>query len=132
MAVYELTREKWRDFKEENGLSKSSFFKKADVGPSIDDFQNAVLAFRQSGGKKDLEKAFRKAEALQKAFAKFIGLKEAKAELSTTAKAKIQKWIKQLDTVSTNIAVFHNEHKGELAANDAKNMQQDFKDWFNF
>ncbi len=104
MSVLDLDREKWKQFKTDNNLSKSSFFKKADVGPTIDKFQTAVERFRDSKSQKDLMSVFSKAEELQKAFAKFIQLKEAKDELSDAAKTKIKKWSGQLDNVNTALA----------------------------
>lgn len=124
MSVLTLDREKWKQFKTDNDLSKSSFFKKADVGPTIDKFQDAVAAYRKSKSKKDLMSAFKKAEDLQKAFAKFINLKEAKAELSATAKQKIEKWSAQLDSVATALAKIYDTQKEKLEANDLKQLDQ--------
>lgn len=124
MSVLELDRDKWKQFKTDNNLSKSSFFKKADVGPTIDKFQDAIVAYRKSKSKKDLMSAFKKAEDLQKAFAKFINLKEAKDELSTAAKQKIQKWSGQLDNVAKVLAKTYDEHKEKLEANDVKELDK--------
>lgn len=132
MSVYELSRAKWQLFKKDNNLSKSSVFSKADVGPHIDKFQSAVENFEKVGGKKNLTTAFKKAGDLQKAFTKFINLKEAKGELSAPAKAKITKWKSQLDTIETKLAVFHETYKDELAEVDKDNMVNDFNTWFNW
>ncbi len=124
MSVLELDRDKWKQFKTDNNLSKSSFFKKADVGPTIDKFQDAVVAFRKTKSQKDLMSAFKKAEDLQKAFAKFINLKEAKDELSAPAKQKIQKWSTQLDSVTKTLAKIHGEFEETLKANDVKELDK--------
>src|SRR5690606_30598957 len=72
MGVLELNRDKWKEFKNKHDFSKSSFFSKADVGPTIDKFQDAVARFQKTRAQKDLMSAFKKAQDLQKAFAKFI------------------------------------------------------------
>jgi len=132
VSVLTLDRDKWKQFKTDNNLSKSSFFKKADVGPTIDKFQDSVVAFRKSKSQKDLMSCFKRAQDLQKAFAKFIGLKEAKDELSAAAKQKIQKWSGELDNVTTALAKVYDQHKEELQANDAKQLDKTFDQLFPF
>ena len=122
MHVTDLTREKWREFKEKNNLSKSSFFSKADVGPTIDSLQKAVTAFKGSATKRNLESVVKKAGELQKAFAKFIQLKEFKEELKDDAKARINKWSAQINDLTAQMADIYRQCKEELKENDRKEL----------
>ncbi len=126
MSSFTLTRAKWRQFKDDNNLSKSSFFKKADVGPHIDSFQKAVAAFKSKPGKKPLESCFMKAVALQKAFEKFISLKEAKAELTPAAKAQLKTWSEQVEQTSKQLASMWKAAKPQLEQLDIKNLDEKF------
>lgn len=124
MGVLTLDRDKWKQFKEANGFSKSSFFKKADVGPTIDKFQTAMKKFEASKSEKDLMDAFKKAEALKAAFAKFINLKEAKAEMTAGAKQRLEKWSGELDDYVIRLAKFVKAFPAILKANDKKQMDE--------
>jgi hypothetical protein len=120
MAVLDLTRAKWKQFKADNNLSKSSFFNKADVGPTIEEFAKALEAFKKQPSTKGLMTMSRKSTALKAAFTKFINLKEAKAELTPPAKAKIEKWKTQLDSVDVQLAQMFKKHEKVLNEGDAK------------
>ena len=132
MSVYELDRDKWKAFKAEFNLSKSSFFNKADVGPTIDKFQSAMTTFAKSGGEKNLRAAFVKAQDLQKAFEKFIDLKEVEKELTLPAKAKIEKWHGQLNDCVKVLAQVHQKYKDDLKEEDKVNMTNTLKEQFPF
>jgi hypothetical protein len=132
MSVLTLNRDQWKKFKETNNLSKSSFFNKADVGPQIDKFQKALEDCKKSPGQKSLMAAFTKAQDLQKAFNKFIDLKETKNELKPPAKTQIQTWHGELDTAVQGLAkLYKGSEKGELKAADAKNMTNTLDGMFN-
>ena len=132
MSVLTLTRAKWKTFKTDNNLSKSSLFNKADVGPSIDAFATAYAAFKTSKGAKDLLKASGKLTDLQKAFTKFIAIKELKDEMTPQAKTQIETWHRELDGVMKSLAVIVKKHEPELKLNDAKIMNADLDKMFNF
>lgn len=125
MGVLTLNRDAWKKFKETNNLSKSSFFNKADVGPSIDSFQKAMDACKASPGAKTLATCVSKAVDLEKAFAKFIQLKEAKAELKEPAKKQLEAWSKELKECSTGLAKLYKSSEKDLKAGDVKNLQLD-------
>ena len=48
--AFTLTRDAWKKFKEDNGLTKSSVFEMASVGPAIDGFWKAQAAMAGRGG----------------------------------------------------------------------------------
>ncbi|AMV33500.1 hypothetical protein VN12_15340 [Pirellula sp. SH-Sr6A] len=123
MSVLTLTRDKWRKFKDENNLSKSSFFKKADVGPQLEKFQKALDACKNTPGKKSLGKCFTEADKLETAIEKFIKLKEAKAELDEKANKQLKSWSKELGSITKSLAKLYKESGEELANEDAKNMK---------
>jgi len=120
--AFTLTRDAWKKFKTDNNLSKSSFFSKADVGPSIDAFWKAAEAFSQAKTTDSVRKLFTKAGDLDKAFGKFIGLKEAKAELKAGAKSQIEAWKRELDETQKALAVISEKYKDDLAENQKQVM----------
>ncbi|HEX4000661.1 MAG TPA: hypothetical protein VHX65_19085 [Pirellulales bacterium] len=122
MHVLTLTRDKWKTFKEKNNLSKSSFFSKADVGPHIDSFQKALEDCKKSPGQKSLMAAFSKGETLNKAFEKFIGLKEAKDELKPDAKKQLETWRGELSAMVQGLAKLYKSSEKDLQAGDTKNL----------
>jgi hypothetical protein len=95
--AFTLTRDAWKKFKTDNNLSKSSAFNKADVGPHIDSLWKACEQYSREKGWKAFRPLVTKLTDLQKAFIKFIALKEAKEELTPAAKNQIQTWQKQLN-----------------------------------
>ena len=132
MAVLDLDRAKWQTFKTTNNLSKSSFFNKADVGPNIDAFQKAVAEYRTAKSEKSLMKVFGKATDLQKAFKKFLDIKEGKNELTNDSRAKIEKWASQLDTVQKTLAVTHEKFEAKLKQGDYDEMDKTLKECLPF
>jgi hypothetical protein len=132
VSVYELSRKKWQEFKKTHDLPKSTVFKKADVGPTIDKFQVAVQNFTKVGGQKNLIAAFKKAEDLKKAFEKFINQKEAKDQLPKAAKDKITKWQGQLENVRTGLAQYQAAYKDDLKDEDKDIMVNDINKMFNW
>ena len=124
MSVMTLNRDKWKKFKEANDLSKSSFFNKADVGPHIDSFQKALEACKKSPGQKSLMTCFTKADDLNKAFKKFIALKETKAELKAPAKTQLEIWSKELDAVVVGLAKLQKDSEKDLKAGDVTNLNK--------
>ncbi|XZE32885.1 hypothetical protein SH501x_003651 [Pirellulaceae bacterium SH501] len=128
MSVLTLTREKWKRFKQDNNLSKSSFFKKADVGPQLDKFQKALDSCKRTPGKKSLSKCFSEADKLEKAIDKFIKLKEAKAELDEKATKQLKAWSKELDSVTKGLAKLYKETGDDLDKQDVENMEDRFSE----
>jgi hypothetical protein len=124
MSVMTLNRDKWKKFKEDNNLSKSSFFSKADVGPHIDSFQKALEACKKSPGQKSLMTCFTKADDLKKAFQKFIALKETKTELKAPAKAQLETWSKELESVVVGLAKLQKDSEKDLKAGDVTNLNK--------
>ena len=55
--------------------------------------------------------------ALEKAFAKFINLKETKAELKPPAKTQIEKWKQEVAETQTALANLAGKYEDELAEN---------------
>ncbi len=132
MSVMTLNRDKWKKFKEDNNLSKSSFFNKADVGPTIDKFQKALDDCKKNPGEKSLMAAFSKAQDLQKAFNKFIELKETKQELKGPAKTQIETWHTELEEAVQGLAkLYKGAGQKPLQASDAKNMRERLDGMFN-
>ncbi len=126
MSVMTLDRDKWKKFKTANNLSKSSVFKKADVGPLIEKFQKSVNECKKNPGEKSLLKCFGAADKLERAFQKFIKLKEAKQELQEDARKQLLKWEKELDSVVKGLAKLHKGSQKDLQQGDAKNMEDTF------
>jgi hypothetical protein len=120
--AFTLTRDAWKRFKADNELSKSSVFNKADVGPSIDAFWTAAQAFNRAKTTDTVRKLFTKASDLEKAFGKFIALKETKAELKPPAKNQIEKWKQELDETKTDLANIAAKYKDDLADNQKQAM----------
>lgn len=123
MSVLTLTRDKWKRFKEDNNLSKSSFFKKADVGPQLDKFQKSLDACKSMPGKKSLGKCFTEAGKLEAAIEKFIKLKEAKAELDEKANKQLKAWSKELGSITKSLAKLYKASGDDLGKEDAKAME---------
>ena len=96
---FQLRREAWRDFKTHNNLSKSSIFNKADVGPHIDAWWSAYDQYKKSKNWKTFRPLVTKLTDLQKAFTKFIALKEAMDEFRDhpEAKQQILTWQEEVD-----------------------------------
>jgi hypothetical protein len=130
MHVLTLNRAKWKKFKTDHNLSKSSFFAKADVGPTIEDFEKAALKFAKSVSEKDLMTLFSKCQKLQAAFKKFIALKEAKAELTPEAKKQIQAWDGELDGIATDLAKLVKDAPEMLKRGDVKQLEDNFETMF--
>jgi hypothetical protein len=120
--AFTLTRDAWKRFKADNELSKSSVFNKADVGPSIDAVWTAAQAFNRAKTTDTVRKLFTKASDLEKAFGKFIALKETKAELKPPAKNQIEKWKQELDETKTDLANIAAKYKDDLADNQKQAM----------
>jgi hypothetical protein len=126
MNKLSINRTQWKKFKDDNDLSKSSFFKKADVGPTIDSFQKASDKFLNTRGLKDLLALNGKARDMKKAFEKFIGLKEAKAELTATAKTQIENWLEEVTAIENWLALQYAVNEKKLKANDVVEMDKTF------
>jgi hypothetical protein len=122
MKVLKLTRGKWRTFKTQNQLSKSSFFNKADVGPSVEAFANAYANFKKTRSMNDLLKASSKLTDLQKAFTKFLAIKEVKQELTAGSRLQIETWKDQLDDVMKEMALYLQNNEAKLKKNDKKGL----------
>ena len=71
-------------------------------------------------------KCFSAADKLEKAFQKFIKLKEAKQELQDDARKQLVKWEKELDTVVKGLAKLYKGSQKDLQQGDAKNMEATF------
>jgi hypothetical protein len=117
IMAFTLTRDAWKKFKTDNDLSKSSIFSRADVGPTIDKFWEAANAFSTAKTTDTVRKLFTKCTDLEKAFDKFIALKEIKNELKAPAKAKIEAWKKELEQTKTALATIADKYKDDLAEN---------------
>jgi hypothetical protein len=126
MNKLSINRTAWKKFKDDNNLSNSSFFSKADVGPTIDSFQKASEKFLNSRGMKDLLALNGKARDMKKAFAKFIGLKEAKAELTATAKSQVEKWLQEVTDIEDWLALEYAKNEKKLKTNDVLEMDKTF------
>jgi hypothetical protein len=119
---FTLTRDAWKNFKTQNNLSKSPWYSRADVGPTIDKFWTAEQVFVDTPTMTSLKNAYAAAVNLQKAFAKFITLKEAKSELKTAAKAQIQTWSSEIDEVTEELAWGAKTYEKQLLKADAELM----------
>lgn len=122
MTVFTLSRNTWKKFKTDNDLSKSSFFKKADVGPTIEKFQSSYEKLMQSKGQKDLMTCHSRCLDLQKAFDKFIDLKEAKGELKPAAKTQLNTWKKELAGLEKLLKLLYANYKDDMAQKDKDDM----------
>ena len=99
--AFDLTREQWRTFKTTNNLSKSPWYSKADVGPTIEKFWVAHTACKNSPSLSTFMAFEEAATKLRDAFRKFTELKEAKKELTQPAFEKITDWRNEIiDLVS--------------------------------
>jgi len=125
--AFTLTRDAWKDFKTQNSLSKSPWYSRADVGPSIDKFWAARDIFLKAPGMESLKKFFGAATNLQKAFTKFIGLKEVKGELRALAKTQIGTWKDQIDDVTKMLAIEARRNEAQLLEADAKRLMENLK-----
>ncbi len=124
---FTLTRDAWKNFKAQNNLSKSPWYSRADVGPTIDKFWAARDIFLKAPGMESLKKFFASATNLQKAFTKFVGLKEVKGELKTPAKTQIETWKEQIDDVTKMLAIEAKRNEKQLLEADAKRLMESLK-----
>ena len=127
---FTLTRANWQTFKTTNNLSKSSWFSKADVGPTIDKFHVAYAAWKKQRGLKSLMECSKRADDLKKAFEKFIALKETRNEMTPTAKTQIEAWHTQLGNLGIKLAVVFRDNEKELKEKDAELMHKLFVEDF--
>ena len=124
---FTLTRDAWKNFKTQNNLSKSPWYSRADVGPTIDKFWAARDIFLKAPGMESLKKFFAAATNLQKAFTKFVGLKEVKGEMTNPAKAQIETWKDQIDDVTKMLAIEAKRNAKQLLEADAKRLMENLK-----
>ena len=130
--AFTLTRDAWKIFKATNHLSKSPWYSRADVGPAIDKFHTAYDTWNKTPGYKTLASCVSKAVDLEKAFAKFITLKEAKDELGGPAKLQIQTWAGEARDAANKLREsYATLGKSKLKDQDARRMSQDLNGWFN-
>jgi hypothetical protein len=120
---FTLTRDAWKKFKADNNLSKSSVFSKADVGPHIDSLSKAYEQYKKEGGFKNIMSVISKLTDLDKAFAKFIALKETKDELKPDAKKQIETWQSQLKAAVAALSEFARISENALQQKDVENFQ---------
>src|SRR5262245_51991975 len=120
--AFTLTRDAWKKFKADNNLSKSSVFNKADVGPHIDSLWKACEQYARAKGWQSFLPLVRKLLELQKAFGKFIALKEAKDELTPAAKSQIQTWQKQVNDAVFELAKIGGQDENKLKEKDVKDL----------
>ena len=121
---FTLTRDAWKKFKTDNNLSKSKAFNKADVGPHIDSLWKACEQYSKAKGWQTFRPLVTKLTDLQKAFAKFIALKEAMGELTPTAKNQIQTWQKQVNDAVFALAKLAGEGENQLRAEDVNALDR--------
>jgi hypothetical protein len=119
---FTLTRDAWKKFKTDNNLSKSSVFNKADVGPHIDSLWKACEQYSRMKGWETFRPLVTKLTDLQKAFGKFIALKEAKEELSADAKRQIQTWQAQLEGAAAELRKIAAEDENKLRQKDVHEL----------
>ena len=127
---FTLTRDAWKKFKTDNDLSKSSIFNKADVGPHIDSLWKANEQYKRDKGWKAVITLITKLTDLQKAFTKFIALKEAKDELSAAAKGQIQTWHKQLDDAVSGLRDYAGKNEDQLRQKDLNVLDRQLNEMF--
>jgi len=122
---FTLTRDAWKKFKADNNLSKSSAFSRADVGPHIDSLSKAYEQYKSEGGFKNIMSVISKLTDLDKAFAKFIALKETKEELIPDGEAKkqIETWQGQLKAAKDALSEFARISEGALQQKDVENFK---------
>lgn len=134
MANLNLTRDEWKTFKVENGLTKSSFFTKANVGPLVDAFHKAGERWEAEDGMTGDGRKFLKAtEKLSKAFSKFIRNKAAKQELTADALRQINRWQRELqETYDQVLDLLRLQSKGSGQVRDAEILGKKLDKMFNF
>ncbi|HQV29497.1 MAG TPA: hypothetical protein PLG23_15285 [Thermoflexales bacterium] len=125
--AFTLKRDSWKTFKTQNNLSKSSWFSKADVGPTIDKFWAAKDLWDKAWGMTSLRKFFTAATNLQAAFDKFIKLKVAKGEMSETVRSQIATWKQEIDVVVRMLADANQKSQKELLEADAIRLRANLK-----
>jgi uncharacterized protein YukE len=124
---FTLTRDAWKKFKEDNGLTKSSVFEMASVGPAIDGFWKAQAAMAGEWGMKSVRSFFSATDKLRKAFAKFKKIKASKHELKSGAALQIDAWDKQLEEIYQALAKVAIKEDKDLLKADAVRMRAGFK-----
>jgi hypothetical protein len=134
VAQLNLTRREWKRFKDDNNLSDAGFFKKANVGPLIDEFHKMGERWHaEDGDSTDGRKFLKAIEKLQKAFGKFIKNKAAKQELSREVYQQIVQWRKDLEDVGDELVDFMRLHaKSGGNTRDAEIMSRKLDKMFNF
>ncbi len=126
MPRFTLTRRRWREFKTDNGLTKSPMFKKADVGPSLVRLQKSLKKWDADQGEKALGSVLVAADKVKKAFAKFIKFKNEQGEMTKSAETQIKNWETELDNIVDFLGVVYRKNPTKLKEKDLTNMYDTF------